>query len=151
MGRLSADCCVKTRLFAVPALCLSLAGCMVASIDDPAVVDAPAQQSGVTFAPIYEPIETQLLDVDLVSFKAIVRGARGPEDLRDVTDCAAAQYALIRGYGYARHIRTTLNVEGIVWEADAAYTISLDMPRGTNTLDASDTVADCQARGLPTY
>lgn len=150
-GRRWADFCVQTRLLAVPALCLSLAGCMMTSLGDPGSVEAPTKQVGVAFAPTYEPIETQLLDVDLVSFKATVHGARGPGDLRDATDCAAAQYALIRGYGYARHIRTNLSVEGVVWEADAAYTISIDLPRGTNTLDAAATVTECQARGLPTF
>lgn len=124
---------------------------MMSSLGDPVALETSAQQESANFAPTYEPIETRLLDVDLVSFKATVRGARGPGDMRDATDCAAAQYALIRGYGYARHIRTNLKVEGVVWEADAAYTISVDLPRGTNTLEAAATVAECQARGLPTY
>jgi len=117
----------------------------------PASDEAPtAVPSEPEFMPVYGPIDTRLLDGDLVSFSTSMRGARGPGDLRDVTDCAAAQYALIRGYGFARHVRTNLSVEGAVLSADAAYTISPDIPRGTQTLDAAATVAECRARGLPT-
>lgn len=143
---------MKTRAaLLAPSMFLALAGCMMTSLGDPVALEANTPVMSASFAPSYEPIETQLLDVDLVSFKATVHGARGPRDLRDATDCAAAQYALIRGYGYARHIRTNLGVEGVVWTADAAYTISVDLPRGTSTLDAAATVAECNARRLPTF
>jgi hypothetical protein len=65
-------------------------------------------------------------------------------------DCAAAQYALIRGYGFARHVRTNLGEEGGNSTADAVYTISPGLPRGFATIDAEVVVADCAARGIPT-
>ena len=61
-----------------------------------------------------------------------------------------AQYALIRGYGFARHVRTNVNEEGGIWTGDAVYTISPALPRGLRTIDAEVTVADCASRDIPT-
>lgn len=102
------------------------------------------------FAPSYSPVVTTLLADDLVSFTVSMSGARGPGDLRDFTDCAAAQYAVIRGLGFARHVRTNLGEPGLVWGAEAAYTISRELPRGTQTLDAAATLEACRARGIAT-
>jgi hypothetical protein len=68
----------------------------------------------------------------------------------DYAACAAAQYALIRGYGFARHVRTAVTQEGSIWRGDAVYTISPALPRGVATIDAEVTVRDCGARGIPT-
>ena len=83
-----------------------------------------------------------------------MRGARGSSDVEDYARCAAAQYALIRGYGFARHLRTTTQRtetnEGTLWQADAVYTVSPALPRGSRTIDAEVTVADCTEQGIPT-
>ncbi|MDJ0823302.1 MAG: hypothetical protein QNJ09_16020 [Paracoccaceae bacterium] len=101
------------------------------------------------FAPIYEGIETRLLDGDLVQFDVAMRGARGPEDVEDYTQCAAAQYALIRGYGFARHLRTNVYEEGGLWRGDAVYTISAALPRGLKTIDAEVVAFACAENGIP--
>lgn len=108
------------------------------------------QQSEPLFLPSYEGIETRLLDTDLVNFTVTMRGARTNEDVRAYGDCAAAQYALIRGYRFARHVRTSVEVAGNTWRGDGVYTISADVPRGTQTLDAGLTVAVCREAGVPT-
>ena len=102
------------------------------------------------FSPRYLGIETQLLDGDLVDFKVAMTGARGPEDVMAYARCAAAQYALIRGYGFARHVRTNVDETGGTWRADAVYTVSASLPRGLRTIDAEVTVRDCGAQGIPT-
>ena len=53
----------------------------------------------------YKGIETRLLDGDLVQFVVTMDGEAMPDDVRRYTECAAAQYSLIRGYGFARHLR----------------------------------------------
>ena len=98
----------------------------------------------------YEGIETRLLDNDLVAFHVKMRGARDGEDVADYAECAAAQYTLIRGYGFARHLRTNVQEKGGVWTADAVYTVSPTLPRGLATIDAEVTVADCTENGIPT-
>ncbi|MEM6275779.1 MAG: hypothetical protein AAF714_02435 [Pseudomonadota bacterium] len=98
----------------------------------------------------YLGIETRLLDAELVNFSLAVAGATSPEDMRAYGDCAAAQYALIRGYRFARHVRTNVEETGPIWRADAVYTISAGVPRGTQTLDAGLTVTICQQAGVPT-
>ena len=98
----------------------------------------------------YDGIQTQLLDGDLVSFSVKVANATDPKDVSDYAQCAAAQYALIRGYGFARNVRTLVDEEGGVWTGDAVYTISPSLPRGLRTIDAEVTVADCAARSIPT-
>ncbi|MEI4470537.1 hypothetical protein [Frigidibacter sp. MR17.24] len=110
--------------------------------------DAAAGQAA--FKPSYRGIETRLLSGDLVNFRVAMSGARGLPDVEAYAACAAAQYALIRGYGFARHVRTNVDEQGGVWKADAVYTISPALPRGISTLDAEVVVADCAAQGIPT-
>ncbi|SDX20109.1 hypothetical protein [Roseicitreum antarcticum] len=101
-------------------------------------------------APAYAGIETRLLDWSMVNFHVAMEGARDGEDVVAYARCAAAQYSLIRGYGFARHVRTNVAREGGNWEADAVYTISPALPRGVRTIDAEVTVADCREQGIPT-
>ncbi len=116
------------------ALALALAGCL----------PAPGASG-----PDHLGVETKLLDDDLVHL--VVRLRRGTaEDVSAYARCAAAQYALIRGFGFARHVRTSLGQEAGVRIADAVYTVSPALPRGERTLDAEVIVADCRARGIPT-
>ena len=102
------------------------------------------------FAPVYGGIETILLDGDLVNFRVAMTGARDGEDVAAYARCAAAQYALIRGFGFARHVRTNVAQEAGKWRGDAVYTISAALPRGLKTIDAEVTVRDCGAQGIPT-
>jgi hypothetical protein len=102
------------------------------------------------FSPSYGGIETLLLDGDLVNFRVEMTGARGNQDVADYAACAAAQYALIRGFGFARHVRTNVDNQGGTWRGDAVYTISAALPEGLRTIDAEVTVRDCGARGIPT-
>jgi hypothetical protein len=102
------------------------------------------------FTPSYQGIETRLLDGDLVSFQVEMTGARDNGDVAAYGECAAAQYALIRGYGFARHVRTNVDKNGGVWLGDAVYTISAALPRGLKTIDAEVTVQNCAENGIPT-
>jgi len=101
------------------------------------------------FAPEYDGVQTRLLDSDIVNFHVVMRGARTTEDVDQYAACAAAQYALIRGYGFARHLRTNVAKEGGVWRGDAVYTISAALPRGIKTLDAEVVAANCAEQGIP--
>ena len=102
------------------------------------------------FVPEYEGVETTLLDGDLVKFDVSMRGARANSDVADYAECAAAQYALIRGYGFARHVRTSVQMTGGTWRGDAVYTISPALPRGLQTIDAEVAVDYCREQGIPT-
>jgi len=102
------------------------------------------------FAPSYLGIETILLDGDLVNFRVAMTGARGTDDVDAYARCAAAQYSLIRGFGFARHVRTNVAQSGGTWRGDAVYTVSAALPRGLRTIDAEVTVRDCGAQGIPT-
>lgn len=102
------------------------------------------------YSPTYQGIETILLDGDLVNFRVQMTGARDNEDVAGYAACAAAQYALIRGFGFARHVRTNVANTGGTWRGDAVYTISAALPMGLKTIDAEVTVRDCGAQGIPT-
>ena len=108
-----------------------------------------AQPTDSRFAPDYQGVETTLLDGDLVKFDVAMQGARGPEDVENYAECAAAQYALIRGYGFARHLRTNVYEEAGLWRGDAVYTISPALPRGVRTIDAEVVTASCVENGIP--
>ena len=116
---------------------LALAGCAGTA------TDAPER-------PTYLGVRTSLLDGDLVNFDVALTGAATPEAVERYAQCAAAQYALIRGYSFARLVRTNVTEEGGTWRADAVYTISPDLPPGLATIDAVVTVADCGTSGIPT-
>ncbi|WP_293573177.1 hypothetical protein [Phaeobacter sp.] len=114
-----------------------------------ACAEAPSRAEAA-FAPEYRGVKTDLLEGDLVQFHVTMVGARSSEDLDKYAACAAAQYALIRGYGFARHVRTTMKQTGGEQMADAVYTISPALPSGLRTIDAEVVVADCAENGIPT-
>lgn len=101
------------------------------------------------FEPEYLGIKTRLLDGDLVNFFVSMRGARSDGDVAAYAQCAAVQYALIRGYGFARHVRTNINETSGIWSGDAVYTISAALPVGLKTIDAEVAVTDCIENAIP--
>ena len=111
---------------------------------------APAVPTAEDLIPEYRGVETMLLDGDLVQFNVAMTKALSPQDVADYAECAAAQYTLIRGYGFARHVRTNVEEEGGIFLGDAVYTISPDLPRGLKTIDAEVVTAECVERGIPT-
>jgi hypothetical protein len=102
------------------------------------------------FIPEYKGVETVLLDGDLVQFNVAMTKALSQRDVADYAECAAAQYTLIRGYGFARHVRTNVVEEAGIFRGDAVYTISPSLPRGLKTIDAEVVAAQCAERGIPT-
>ncbi|HAV07441.1 MAG TPA: hypothetical protein DCX13_01020, partial [Rhodobacteraceae bacterium] len=108
-----------------------------------------AQPDGGASAPIYGGVETILLDGALVNFRVVVENARSEGDVADYAECAAAQYALIRGFGFARHIKTDVALTNGRWQGDAVYTISPALPEGLKTIDAEVVTAACAENGIP--
>ena len=131
----------RRSVWGATAMVLVLSGCAPGEGDTQRAVEARFEYLGV---------ETRLLDEDLVNVRVEMRGARGREDVADYAECAAAQYTLIRGYGFARHVRTNVQEEAGLWRADAVYTVSPALPRGVRTMDAEVVVADCAELGIPT-
>ncbi len=121
---------------------LALAGC--------AEEGEPVTRAAAPFEPGYLGIETALLDGDLVQFHVEMTGARDQADVAAYGECAAAQYALIRGFGFARHVRTNVDEAGGRWRGDAVYVISDALPEGLRTIDAEVVVAACEENGIPT-
>lgn len=124
-----------------PLTALALAAC---------AQEQPVARDALPFDPTYLGIETALLDGDLVSFRVKMKGARDTEDVAKYGECAAARYALIRGYGFARHVRTNVEQAGEVWKGDAVFVISDALPEGLKTIDAEVTVGACEENGIPT-
>lgn len=99
--------------------------------------------------PVYQGVDTRLLDSDLVNILVEMTGPVTQDDVDQYAECAAAQYTLIRGYGFARHVRTKVVEEGGIWRGDAVYTISPALPRGLKTIDAEVVAAHCAENGIP--
>ncbi|MEQ6203672.1 hypothetical protein ABMC88_11515 [Sulfitobacter sp. HNIBRBA2951] len=110
----------------------------------------PATPTAEDFIPEYKGVETVLLDGDLVQFNVAMTKAQAPDNVASYAECAAAQYTLIRGYGFARHVRTNVAIEGGIWRADAVYTISPSLPKGLKTIDAEVVTENCRNKGIPT-
>jgi hypothetical protein len=121
---------------------LTLAGGLAACEPTESVEQGP-------FEPEYLGISTRLLDGDLVNFFVSMHGARDDADVAAYAQCAAVQYALIRGYGFARHVRTQINEKNGVWSGDSVYTISAALPQGLKTIDAEVAVTDCIENAIP--
>jgi hypothetical protein len=131
---------VKPGFFVLIATLAGLTAC--APADEPAVEPEFVSQ--------YQGIKTQLMDNELVNFQVTMTGARDNSDVAAYAECAAAQYALIRGYGFARHVRTNVANEAGIWSGDAIYTISPTLPEGLRTIDAEVAVRNCATQGIPT-
>ena len=101
------------------------------------------------FIPDYLGVETTVLSGDLVQFNVAMTKAQAAANVSRYAECAAAQYALIRGYGFARHLRTNVYKEAGLWRGDAVYTISPALPRGLRTIDAEVVTASCVENGIP--
>ena len=99
---------------------------------------------------VYEGVSTILLDDDLVSFGVAMRGAKDRSEVEAYGRCAAAQYALDQGFGFARQVRTIVKKEGQTWYGDAVYLISASLPEGLRTIDAEVTATECEELGIPT-
>ena len=110
----------------------------------------PASLTAEDLVPDYQGVQTTLLDGDLVQFNVAMTNALSVVDVSAYAECAAAQYTLIRGYGFARHLRTNVDLEGGIWRGDAVYTISPSLPRGLKTIDAEVTTQNCVEKGIPT-
>lgn len=113
-----------------------IAGCMTPQAEAPQIT--------------YLGVETKKLDEELVNFIVRVQNPRTALDVGNYALCAAAQYTKIRGFGFARHVRTNLQEEAGIWVGDAVYTLSPTVPVGLETIDADITLADCKARGIAT-
>ena len=113
---------------------------------------AEVSQSAVSpsTGPQYLGVETELLDNDLVNLRVRMRQPGAEQDVSTYLECAVAEYTLIRGFGFARHVRTTVLDRGGIWTGDAVYTVSEAIPRGTRTIDAEVVAANCKEMGIPT-
>jgi hypothetical protein len=131
-------------------LMAALAAVSACAQQTPEAPDPIALLEDPNFHPTYQGIETTLLEGDLVQFHVAMTGARNKNDVSNYAECAAAQYALIRGFGFARHLRTNIAESGGTWRADAVYTISAALPNGLRTIDAEVTVRNCGSLGIPT-
>jgi len=100
-------------------------------------------------APKYLGVQTMRLDDELVTFRVGIERPRAATDIDAYTDCAAAQYAQIRGHHYARRIRSSIDDRGSSWVADAVYIIANEKPLGKSVIDAKTTLADCKAQSIP--
>ncbi len=131
--------------FATSTLGIAALGGLMACAPTQGAVD-----EDMPFTPQYLGVQTMLLEGDLVSFQVSMKGARNNEDVAQYGECAAAQYALIRGYGFARHVRTQIEQQGSIWRGDAGYVISNALPQGLRTIDAEVTVQNCIENRIPT-
>jgi hypothetical protein len=98
----------------------------------------------------YLGAQTRLLDDDIVQFSVKMNGATKIADVAEYAECVAAQYTLIRGYGFARHVRTTVSENDGHWLGDAFYIVSDALPNGRRQIDAEVVVAACNENEVPT-
>ena len=99
---------------------------------------------------VYQGVSTILLDKDMVSFTVAMTGAKDRSDVEAYGRCAAAQYALDQGFGFARQVRTIVTKKGRTWYGDAVYLVSASLPEGLRTIDAEMVASECVELGIPT-
>ncbi len=109
----------------------------------------PVDVSKLDFNPTYGAVNTRLLAGELVSISVVMQGARNNDDVIAFNDCAAAQYALIRGAGFVRRVRNDVDKKGPNWLGDGVYTLSDAHPGGVHTIDAEVAAGNCSASNIP--
>jgi hypothetical protein len=97
----------------------------------------------------YLNVDTRLMKPDLVNMVVTMRNPRTPTDVLAYVECAAAQYTLIRGFGFAGRIQVNVTEDKGIWAGNAIYTLSNAHPGGRHTIDAEVTVEDCTAHNIP--
>ncbi|NNF72849.1 MAG: hypothetical protein HKO95_01670 [Rhodobacteraceae bacterium] len=97
----------------------------------------------------YEGGMASFLAGDLLQITVEMSGPATADDLRAYTDCAAADAAVFQGFGFARHVRTTVKEKGGLRRADAVYTVSSALPAGARTIDAATQAETCRELGIP--
>lgn len=100
--------------------------------------------------PLYLGSEAKKIDDDLVNVFVWMRATGDRTQLKTYADCAVARYALDQDAGFARHLRTNITERGGIWRSDAIYTISVELPPGLKTIDASSFAQSCAEKGIPT-
>lgn len=133
------------RFAIISLMAAAMTALQACSPEEPVTRAAPIDMSALA----YQGIETRLLEGDLVQFHVGIKGEASREAVARYAECAAAQYALIRGYGFARHVRTNVEMKGGLWLGDAVYTISAALPRGLRTVDAEVIVQACAEDRIP--
>jgi hypothetical protein len=97
----------------------------------------------------YIAVDTRLMKPELVNMVVTMRNPRTPTDVLAYVECAAAQYTLIRGFGFAGRIQINVSEDKGIWAGNAIYTLSNAHPGGRHTIDAEVTVEDCTAHSIP--
>ncbi len=97
----------------------------------------------------YINVDTRLMKPELVNMVVSMRNPRTPTDVLAYVECAAAQYTLIRGFGFAGRIQVNVSEDKGIWAGNAIYTLSNAHPGGRHTIDAEVTVEDCTAHNIP--
>jgi len=113
------------------------------------VPNGQAETSKDEFKPEYGLVSTRLLEGELVSIQVQMQGARQGDDVIAFNDCAAAQYAIIRGSGFVRRVKNDVVLKHGVWIGDGVYTLSDVLPGGKFTMDAEVVAANCAANNIP--
>lgn len=109
-----------------------------------------APREDMSRVPVYLGAEPVGLGGDLYGFAVQMRDPRNAADIDAYVTCVVSGYALQKGAGFVRKLRTNVKEEGGVWIADAVYSISPALPKGLATIDAEVAVADCAEQGIPT-
>lgn len=97
----------------------------------------------------YVMVDTRLMKPELVNMVVTMRNPRTPNDVLAYVECAAAQYTLIRGFGFAGRVQVNVTEDKGIWAGNAIYTLSNAHPGGRHTIDAEVTVEDCTAHNIP--
>ena len=100
--------------------------------------------------PVHAGIQAIPLDDGMVSTGVALRGPADRAAVEAHGRCATARYALDRGYGFARHVRTIARKDGQSWHGDAVYLIPAGRPEGLHSIDAEAAVTECAGPGIPT-
>lgn len=124
-----------------------MAGALGACAPTPQAKDALTVED---WQPVYGTIETKLLDGGLVNLVVQMENARSNGDVIAYNDCAAAQYAVIRGAQYVRRVQNDVTYGRGIWMGTGTYTLSDAHPGGTFVIHAEQAVADCAANSIPT-
>ena len=97
----------------------------------------------------YVSATSELIEDGMVRIRVVVRNAKQGSEVLYFANCAAARYAINRGFSFVRHVTSTLDYNLESKSAEAVYFVSAALPVGFKKLDAEVVAVNCAENGIP--
>ena len=97
----------------------------------------------------YMSTKAELIGDGLVKISASVKNVQSDHFFTQFATCAAALYALLCGFSFARLVTDSVSRDDDIRTATSVYSITARLPPGVRKLDAEVVAVNCAENGIP--